>query len=379
MGNKALVLSFAALLTLGAPAAPAQERTFTIGLELLGAAPFAPADTWEMLRIFNYDVDDRPEGGVFVEGYGTRYDSIDNNPGWRAAPRLELLWRDGNREVGVSALWYGAGDGDSGRVSSPAPVFSGGGIRFTVVGPCIPGVPFRCLVPTIDERRPSGFSDVTWRTQADFDVAVVTALWRPDTSASPGLGFGLRFGYLNDETSYQVDMEASVADFDETPDAFFNQITISASQRARFWGIGPYLSLAGRAGAAGRGLSYELGAGVLLGRAELSGFWHDEDRISITDPAGNVVEEIYFDGRFPYDDSSARALPVADLRIALDLPLSARTMGRIGLHTSVLFGAPVAPLWSVPGAWTALDASSWVARDRTVVLGGIFFGAAFDL
>jgi len=346
-----------------------QEKQFSLSL---GVSPSALYNYPSFLSTYEYYDYIETNGNHLTDSYGAELFDVDTAPGGAFSLTMDISYGTSDAAWGVSGWMYSDSANAQGSVSTPAQ----GPLR----GVCLPGVPPRCLVPTNDERTELGYSDVSYQAEEKLAVWSLDLYRQRAFSLHSNVRYGIRVLSTKNDGYYQVGMTSWIENYNDWGMTWDNVITLTGKSDAKFTGVGPFVSLGGTHAFSRTTLSWSAGAGVVLGQGVWSGFWHDEDQITLYDARDNasVVGHLYYDGQFPYRQSHSWAIPVTELSISLGGSFLANSSWRGGLMGQALFNVPLAPLWSAPGEWQALDASGWRERSQTLIFGGPFFSFAFS-
>ena len=119
--------------------------------------------------------------------------------------------------------------------------------------------------------------------------------------------------------------------------------------------------------------------GVSRGEVEENGLWEDYDDIRITDKTtGAVLSTAFLNGQFPLGQVRRVLIPNMEFQMKLtqrvNLDKDVYVDFNFGVLVSTLWGAPVAPKWSVSGNWTVGDGTGWKSQEENLTLFGLIFG-----
>lgn len=273
-----------------------------------------------------------------------------------------------------------------GRAASPAPtIVSGPGSLF--FSSAVTGVRMwdHSGFPVGNDLHQSFFSPVTYHAENELKNLRLDGYVERRWISSRDLNVSLRFGVAGARVeNTRAEGHAETAVFitlddrgtgttaDDILVTFNNAITLEAESDAAATLIGPAFGITGDTTIKRVRIDWLLGPAVLLGTAETSGTWIDIDDITevATSAAGTSTFTELLRGELPVERRERVVVPVVDLQIKASVRLANRVRVGAGLFSSSWLNVPVAPAFSIPGAWIDVEGTGWHSRARDLT----FFG-----
>jgi hypothetical protein len=160
-----------------------------------------------------------------------------------------------------------------------------------------------------------------------------------------------------------------------------NDITLDADSEAEGNLFGPMFGLAGDATYGRVRFEWVAAPAVLLGDVATSGEWVDIDDITEeeVEPGFRDSRTIRLEGVIPMEEDVRVAVPVLDLHARVSVSVTNGLRVGAGVLSSTWFGTPVAPAFSIPGAWTDVEGTGWRSetRDLTFFSYSVFASLGF--
>ena len=381
--KKFLVVLCVAVLVFGGAGSIAQAQDDGWSIQLEPMWMDVKGNDIHVGDIFRWKIDWYYDGvkGIYTRKYGVTYEPINLDMDDNLTVRAELTYRKNQWGLGFSGWWFNTDASVSGRVTTPKRIEGTDGVNFW-------GTYYRngvrmwdhTIRPVWTELEVSGFSPVDYWAGNDLGVWTIdvhgirTLAEKKDSHVD--LAFGLKFGSLDNKRSEGQSQRAFIYDAFGPGLHFDNQITLQSKSEADYGLMaGPVLGFQGKARYEKFGIEGLVNQSLLIGKVDQSGHWRDTDDMWIVKgPKGGpftpVRQYAYLDGNFPFSKKETVALPVTEAKLKFLYFIRDNISAGIGGFASIWWNAPVAPKWSIPGDWTALEGTGWRLQEDTLVFYG---------
>lgn len=318
---------------------------------------------------------------IYTVRYGITYEPINLNMKDKLTLRSEVTYRKNQWGIGLSGWWFNTDDSVRGRVTTPPGIWGTDGINWWITD-YENGVRMwdNTIEPVDNELEASRYSPVDYWAGNDLGVwtadifGIRTLAEKKDSHID--MTFGLKLGSLDNDRN-EGQRQRSFVYHEFGPGYHWdNQITLESKSNVDYGLMaGPAIGLSGKAKYKSLSLEGLINQSILLGRVKQSGTWIDIDDIWIvTGPEGGpftpVQQYAYLDGRFPFSKKETVALPVTEAKLKFLTDVAKNVSVGIGGFASVWWNAPLAPKFSIPGAWVADEGTGWRLQRNTLVFYG---------
>ena len=225
-------------------------------------------------------------------------------------------------------------------------------------------------LPVVNRFTASGYSPVTFHAENSLENLRIDGYAERRWIASGNLNVAMRFGvaytqFKNERREGSAEQAAYQDVLGPTVVTGTNSITLDAESETTANLIGPSIGIAGDSRHGAFRLEWLVSPAVLFGTAETSGTWTDVDSISEVwvSPGLRENRTEHLEGVIPMERDVRVAVPVLDLHVRASVAIAKGVRIGGGLFSSSWFGMPVAPAFSIPGAWTDVEGTGW--RDQT--------------
>ena len=225
-------------------------------------------------------------------------------------------------------------------------------------------------LPVVNRFTPSGYAPFTFYAENRLEHLRIDGYAERRWIASGNLNVGIRLGaayaqFRNRRREGNAQTAAYQDIFGSTVITGQNSITLDAESEATADLFGPSVGIAGDSTHGPVRIEWLVSPAVLFGTADTSGEWVDIDNISEveTSPGSRDNRTIHLEGVIPVERDVRVAVPALDLHVKASVAVAKGVRLGGGLFTSSWFGMPVAPAFSIPGAWTDVEGTGW--RDQT--------------
>ena len=310
--------------------------------------------------------------------YGTTYKPIRLNMDDGIALRADVIYRKNQWGLGLSGWWFDTKASQSGRVTTPPEVLTATGFIYYEYGVRMWD---NTITPVDNELEPSLFSPVNYWARNELgiwtvDLYGIRTLAEKEAS-SIDMTFGLKLGSLDIDREEGQKQRAFVYDYYGAGFHLDNHITLESSSKADYGMMGgPTIGLQGKAQYKQLGIEGFINQSLLIGRVRYSGIWTDVDDIwVVTGPVGGPFtpfsQDAYLEGRFSFSKRETITLPVTEAKLKFLYDVIGNVSIGVGGFASIWWDAPVAPKWSIPGAWTWDEGTGWRLQEDTLIFYGL--------
>jgi hypothetical protein len=295
--------------------------------------------------------------------YGVTYDPIVTRMDNTIDVLIEAGWRGARWGVGARG-WHVNTSGEAGdTASSPTP---------TATFSAVTGIRMwdHSDIPVINQFHPSGFSPVTYHAENGLEHLRIDIFAERNWISSPGLNVAMRVGLAHGrldntraeghgQTAHVTTVSAGATT------VFDNIITLEGTSESTMHLTGPSFGISGAATHGRFRVDWLVSPAALIGTANLSGEWIDTDNITqvTTTATPQVTTTDRLRGTIPFELEQRTVVPVLDLQAKASYRVAGALRVGAGLFSSSWFGAPVAPMLSIPGNWTDVEGTGW--REQT--------------
>jgi len=310
--------------------------------------------------------------------YGITYEPIKLNMKDKITLRAEIIYRKDQWGLGVSGWWFNIDASQGGSITTPPEVITPTGYIYYESGVRMWD---NTILPVLNDLEDSGLSPVTYWAKNELGVWTVdlygirTLAEKKDSLIN--LTFGLKLGSLDSEREEGQKQRAFVYDFYGGGFHLDNHITLESASEADYSLMaGPAIGLQGKAKYKSFGIEGLIDQSLLIGRVKQSGTWTDiEDIWVVTGPVGGpftpVSQDAYLEGKFSFSKGETIALPVTEAKLKVLFVRERNASLGIGGFASIWWNAPVAPKWSIPGAWVWDEGTGWRLQEDTLIFYGL--------
>lgn len=241
-------------------------------------------------------------------------------------------------------------------------------------------------LPVVNRFTPSGYAPFTFYAENRLEHLRIDGYAERRWIATGNLNVGIRLGaayaqFRNRRREGNAETAAYQDIFGSTVITGQNSITLDAESESTADMFGPSVGIAGDSTHGIVRIEWLVSPAVLFGTAETSGEWIDIDNISEveTSPGLRDNRTIHLEGVVPVERDVRVAVPALDLHVKASVAVAKGVRVGGGLFTSSWFGMPVAPAFSIPGAWTDVEGTGWrdQARDLTFLAYSAFVSFGF--
>jgi hypothetical protein len=193
------------------------------------------------------------------------------------------------------------------------------------------------------------------------------------------MAFGLKLGSLSNDREEGQEQRGFEHDYFGAGLHLDNYITLKSASKADYGLMaGPVVGLQGKMRYKSLGIEGLLNQSLLIGRVRHSGTFTDiDDMWIVTGPVGGpftpVSQDSYLEGKFKFSKNETVTVPITELKLKFlyDLDIPEKGSIGIGAFASIWWNAPVAPKWSIPGAWTWDEGTGWRLQEHTLTFYGV--------
>ena len=306
----------------------------------------------------------------------------------RLTLRTEIQYRKGQQGFGISGWWFKTDDSVMGRVTTPPATYVDNWPVDVSETYFVNGVRMwdNTIVPVYNELEASDYPPVDYWAGNDLSIWTIDAFYKVTLAEKKAekrdkhldMNLGLKLASLDNERNEGQRQRAFIYDYFGWGYHYDNRITLESKSSVDY-GLtaGPVIRLQGKARINEFKLEGLLSQSLLIGRVEQSGTWTDIDDIwRVTGPEGGPftpVEQVaYYEGRFPFSKKETEALPVTEAKLKILYNITENISLGVGGFASIWWNVPVAPEFSIPGDWTAVEGTGWrLKRSDLVFYGGL--------
>lgn len=310
--------------------------------------------------------------------YGTTYDSIRLDLKDKLTLRTEITYMMNQWGLGINGWWFNTEVSQEGMISTPPEVVTPTGYIYYEKGVRMWD---NTIIPVENELFSSSFSPVDYWTRNELEV------WTADLygikkfvekdGSHIGMIFGLKLGSLDNnrkegQKQHEYCTNCLIDVLGVTVDEWDNHITLESTSKADYGlMVGPVIGFQGKASFQGLYIEGLINQSLLSGKVKQTGLWRDIDDAEYID--GGVPGELFLDGRFPFSKNETVLLPITELKLKVVYEVDPHRNISIGLggFTSIWWNAPIAPKWSIPGAWTWDEGTGWRLQEHTLTFYGV--------
>lgn len=241
-------------------------------------------------------------------------------------------------------------------------------------------------LPVVNRFTVSGYAPFTFYAENRLEHLRIDGYAERRWIANDNLNVGIRVGaayaqFRNRRREGNAETAAYQDIFGSTIITGQNSITLDAESEVSADLFGPSIGIAGDSTHGIVRIEWLVSPGVLFGTADTSGEWVDIDRISEVETSAGLRDNrtIHLEGRVPVERDVRVAVPALDLHVKASVAVAKGVRVGGGLFTSSWFGMPVAPAFSIPGAWTDVEGTGWrdQTRDITFLAYSVFVAFGF--
>lgn len=345
---------------------------------------------WHMGSIYTYhqttfhrEPNEKSEGTYNLE-YGTDYEPIILRIPTKKPWKLDISYTWNQWGLGISWWQFSGSDVKFGRITTPAKLEHEGGNTTTYKKGFF--MWDHAVGLLTNQKQESGWTPVNWwgENSLRFKTADIYLLWK--TSEKKGMRIGLKVvDIVNKQGLGQKQWAYIVNSWGLW--IWDNEVTLRQTAQINYRVIGPSVGLT-------RHTKYLQGLiqGAILFTPQKkvkdwvlqAGHWDDIDDIDVTEiETDDLFYDMFYDGNFPFELKTRETIPALDINITLTHPplrIYKTTCIRFNLN---LFGsglyAPIAPKWSMPGAWTWAQGTHWKTQKQWLNFYGLTLGLEITL
>jgi len=323
--------------------------------------------------------------GAMLDDYGVDYKPLVVQPTANLVYMFDVGYRKGRWGVGVQGWKTTFRGALEGRVTSSD-------FAMTSTSVEVRGVRIldQSVLPLMNDLEASGVSPI------DYHFFDTTKVWKVDfllqrnlvssKHLQLGLNLGVAVGYLENS---RADGEAQHAHEELTaymdgPNestvvmgtmVFDNKVSFEGVGESRTTWVGPVAGVTavytfGRLEVIG-----QIAPTLFFGQTKSRNVFTDDDHINLTMKMGDTIgtEAVFLHGILQTSEEQKTVVPVLEMQGKVGVRITQHLSLGGGVFTSQWLGVPMAPSWSFPGQWTALEGTNSKPNVRNLSFVGYSF------